>query len=131
MCLDQCPHLTYNGCTCTAGAPTRKVLPKKKRRPPNRTAAGSVRIHASKIFWIVLPWIPDLLAHIVPAIPEDRTCVVLTGMWKKSARPIVIAATVSAAAPCAYVRCVLPILPQPSQKPLLERVLYHALLERG
>ena len=42
---------------------------------------------------------PDPLATIVPATPDDRTWVVDTGRPKPSAAPIVAAATISAAAP--------------------------------
>jgi hypothetical protein len=49
------------------------------------------------------------LAAIVPATPEDSTCVVETGRPYMSAAAIVPAATSSAAAPCPYVRWVLPM----------------------
>ena len=65
--------------------------------------------HASRIFRAVPPCTPDPFAAIVPAIPLDTTCVVLTGSFTHTAARIVAAATTSAAAPCAYVRCVLPI----------------------
>src|SRR5208283_5078740 len=52
---------------------------------------------------------PDPLATIVPAMPEERMCVVLTGRPSTSAASMVANATSSADAPCAYVRCALPI----------------------
>ena len=62
---------------------------------------GSVRIHAMKMFRKVAIWRPDLFAAMVPATPEDRTCVVLTGSPKWSAARIVHIATNSADPPCA------------------------------
>ena len=41
--------------------------------------AGSVRTQAISKFRIVDHCRPDLFAHMVPATPEDKTCVVLTG----------------------------------------------------
>ena len=41
---------------------------------------------------------------MVPATPDESTCVVLTGKPNQSAAPIVAMAVISAAAPCAYVR---------------------------
>jgi hypothetical protein len=64
-------------------------------------AAGRVNTQARPIFRTVSPWIPERLAHMVPATPEERTWVVLTGIWTTSAKPIVTAATNSAAAPWA------------------------------
>src|SRR5262249_439842 len=78
------------------------------RKPPtlNRgaeraVAAGRGNTQARPILRTVSPWMPERLAHMVPATPEERTWVVLTGMWTTSARPIVAAATTSAAAPWA------------------------------
>ena len=50
----------------------------------NKTAdspmdAGNVNTHAISKLRMVDIWSPDLLAHIVPATPDDNTCVVLTG----------------------------------------------------
>ena len=42
-------------------------------------AAGKVSTHASNRLRTVLICKPDELAIIVPATPEDKTCVVLTG----------------------------------------------------
>src|SRR5208337_3229655 len=53
--------------------------------------------------------IPDLLAAIVPATPEERTWVVETGRPNMSAAAMVVIATSSADAPWAYVRWLLPI----------------------
>ena len=44
-------------------------------------------------------WRPDLFTTIVPAMPDDRTWVVLTGRPRPEARPIVLAATSCAQAP--------------------------------
>ena len=49
---------------------------------------------------------------MVPATPEDNTCVVLTGSPKRSAAPMVVIATNSALAPWPYDRCVFPIFSQ-------------------
>ena len=54
-------------------------------------------------------WSPDFCATIVPAMPDESTCVVLTGKPSQPERPMVVMATTSAEAPWAYVRCVLPI----------------------
>ncbi|MEH1782598.1 MAG: hypothetical protein V7K67_33685 [Nostoc sp.] len=51
------------------------------------------------MFLIVFACRPEPLAAIVPATPDDNTCVVLTGSPKRSRVPIVTAATISAAAP--------------------------------
>ena len=67
-------------------------------------AAGSVNTHASSRFFTVDICKPERFAVIVPATPEDKTCVVLTGSPNQSAAPIVNIAVISAAAPCAYVR---------------------------
>jgi hypothetical protein len=47
----------------------------------------------------VANWMPEPLASIVPATPDDRTWVVDTGRPKPSATPIVARATIPAAAP--------------------------------
>jgi hypothetical protein len=44
---------------------------------------------------------PDPFAAMVPAIPEESTCVVETGNPYTSAAAIVAAAVISAQAPCA------------------------------
>ena len=66
-------------------------------------ATGKVSIHASAIFFSVplfkLPLPPD--AIIDPAIPLDKTCVVLTGKPNQVLNPIVEAAIISEVAPCA------------------------------
>jgi len=63
------------------------------------TLAGRVKTHASAMRFKVAGWTPDLLATMVPAIPDERTWVVLTGIWRRSAAAMVIAATSSAEAP--------------------------------
>ena len=85
------------------------MLNRKNRQPERSAAAGSVNTHASAMSRMVEACRPLLFAAIVPATPELSTCVVLTGKPKPSASPMVIIAVISAAAPCAYVRCVLPI----------------------
>jgi hypothetical protein len=62
-------------------------------------AAGSVSTQARAMLRTVDHCIPEPLATIVPATPDDRTCVVDTGKPKPSAAPIVAAATIYAAAP--------------------------------
>src|SRR5579862_9656450 len=71
--------------------------------------AGSVKIQAIARFLTVAHCNPEWFAIIVPATPEDNTCVVLTGNPNQSAAPIVAIAVISAAAPCPYVRWSLPI----------------------
>lgn len=51
---------------------------------------------------------PTPAATIVPAIPEVTMWVVLTGNPLNPEKPIKTLDTVSAAAPCAGVRCVFP-----------------------
>lgn len=62
---------------------------------------GSVSIHASKMFLMVsgLRFFIPFEATMLPAIPDDNTCVVLTGSLKNVANPMVLAATNSAEAP--------------------------------
>ena len=43
---------------------------------------GSVNTHAIIRLRTVAHWRPDLLAHIVPATPDDSTCVMLAGRLK-------------------------------------------------
>ena len=64
---------------------------------------GNVSNQAMAIFLIVLAckFLIPLLATIDPAIPDDNTCVVLTGNPNQVEIPIVEAATNSALAPCA------------------------------
>src|SRR5579875_2476726 len=71
----------------------------QKIPPASSAAAGSVKTQASAMLRIVANCRPLPLAAMVPATPEDSTCVVDTGMWKLSAAMIVAAATISAAAP--------------------------------
>ncbi len=69
--------------------------------PDRIIAAGRVSTHAVAMLRIVASCRPDPFAAIVPAIPEDSTCVVDTGRPKTSAAPIVAAAVISAQAPWA------------------------------
>ena len=77
--------------------PAKIVAPRKKQ-------AGDVRTQAMRMFRSVLFCKPDWLANMVPAIPEVRTCVVLTGRPKLSARKMAPIVVSSAAAPCAYAK---------------------------
>ena len=62
--------------------------------------AGSVSTQAERDIAQRRPsWMPEPLASIVPATPDDRTWVVETGRPRPSAAPIVAMATISAAAP--------------------------------
>jgi len=77
-------------------------LTKSQYRPPDSAiAAGSVSTHAASRLRMVAICSPERLAAIVPATPEDSTCVVDTGRPNMSAAPIVVIATSSADAPCA------------------------------
>ena len=73
----------------------------QNNEPDNSIATGSVNTHASAKFRTVDHWMPEWLAAIVPAMPEESTCVVLTGSPKPSAAPMVAIAVISATAPCA------------------------------
>lgn len=68
--------------------------------PERRIEAGRVNTHAMAKFLTVVHCSPERLAAIVPATPEDKTCVVLTGDPNASATPIVPLATSSAQATC-------------------------------
>lgn len=61
--------------------------------------AGKVKIHAERMVLMVLKFKPDLLATMVPATAEFKTCVVDTGIPKPSAAAIVDMATNSADIP--------------------------------
>ena len=64
-------------------------------------AAGSVSTQAISRLRMVAICRPEPFAAMVPATPDDSTCVVETGRPNTSAAPIVAAATSSAEAPCA------------------------------
>ncbi len=64
-------------------------------------ATGNVRTQAIAMLRIVDHCSPDPLAVMVPAMPDERTCVVDTGKPYPSAAAIVAAAVISAQAPCA------------------------------
>src|SRR5579883_100573 len=81
----------------------------QKMHPASSAAAGSVNTQASAMFRIVESCSPLPLAIMVPAMPDDSTWVVDTGILNWSAAMMVQAATISAEAPCAYVRCSFPI----------------------
>ena len=61
--------------------------------------AGNVKIQAERMVFTVAKFKPDLLATIVPATAEFKTCVVDTGKPKPSAAAIVVIATYSADMP--------------------------------
>src|SRR4030095_2833722 len=75
------------------------------RLPDKTIEAGKVSTQARIRLRTVPRCRPEPLAAIVPATPEDRTCVVLTGKPNISAAAIVLLATISAAAPCPQGRC--------------------------
>ena len=50
-----------------------------KNIAPRNIHAGKVSTHANMILRNVARWRPERFAAIVPATPEERTCVVLTG----------------------------------------------------
>src|ERR1700722_7830058 len=81
----------------------------QNRKPDSIIATGSVNTQAISRFRTVANWSPEWFAIIVPATPDDSTCVVLTGNPSMSAVLIVTIAVISAAAPCPYVRWSLPI----------------------
>ena len=76
-------------------------LKTQNRLPESRIETGSVSTQAASRLRTVFHCRPDLLAHMVPATPDDSTCVVLTGRPNASAAPMVAIAVSSAAAPCA------------------------------
>ena len=76
-------------------------MPKAKIPAPNSTQTGSVNTHASNRFRNVSICNPEWFAAMVPATPEESTCVVLTGRPNWSAPRMVNIATNSAEAPCA------------------------------
>src|ERR1039457_4241208 len=92
-----CPH-SYATTGQIQGATCRKS---QKRLPESRAAAGSVKTQAMAMFLMVDHCKPLLLAAMVPATPELRTCVVETGRPKLSAAKMVAMATSSALAPWA------------------------------
>jgi hypothetical protein len=71
------------------------------RTPEIIMAAGRVSTQASAILRTVESCNPEPFAAMVPAIPEDSTCVVETGNPYTSAAAIVAAAVISAQAPWA------------------------------
>lgn len=77
------------------------VLKIRKRVPDMVRQTGRVNTQANKILVIVplsrLSLPPD--ANMAPAIPDDKTCVVLTGRPSNVDALIVLAATISADAP--------------------------------
>jgi hypothetical protein len=62
-------------------------------------ADGTVSTQASAMLRTVASCSPDPLADIVPAMPDESTCVVDTGRPKPSAAAMVAAAVISAQAP--------------------------------
>src|SRR5262249_54481375 len=72
-------------------------------------AAGSVSTQAISRLRMVAIWRPEPLAAMVPATPDDSTCVVETGRPNTSAAPVGAAGTRSGGGPCAQGKCDLPI----------------------
>lgn len=56
-----------------------------EQHDPRKTQTGNVNTHASMMFRNVPPCKPEPLAAIVPATPDESTCVALTGSPKISA----------------------------------------------
>src|SRR5207248_2858620 len=80
--------------------------PAQRRRAQNRNdartiEAGKVSTQAIKRLRTVDHCRPEWFAAMVPATPDESTCVVLTGSPRASAAPIVAIAVISAAAPWA------------------------------
>src|ERR1019366_4951611 len=73
----------------------------QNKKPASRIDAGSVSTQAIARLRTFPHCSPDRLAAMVPATPEESTCVVLTSMPNQSAAPMVTIAVISAAAPCA------------------------------
>src|SRR5262249_62116279 len=78
--------------------------------PEIAMAAGRVSTQASAMLRTVASCSPEPFAAMVPATPDDSTCVVETGRPNTSATAMVADAVTSAAAPCAEVGWGLPIL---------------------
>src|SRR6187402_3558992 len=76
-----------------------KCVNSQYNEPDSITATGKVSTHAIARLRTVLICRPDWFATIVPATPEESTCVVDTGKPYMSAAPIVSIATTSAEAP--------------------------------
>ena len=76
---------------------------KKKNPAASIIDTGRVSTHARAMFFSVPPLrLPAPFdATIVPAIPLESTWVVLTGSPSPVLSPMVVAATISAVAPCA------------------------------
>jgi hypothetical protein len=77
-------------------ASVRKIM---NNTPERAAAAGSVKTHAIAMLRTVLSCSQLLFAIMVPATPDESTCVVETGNPKPSAAMMVPIATSSAAAP--------------------------------
>src|SRR5579872_3732193 len=73
----------------------------QNKNPASMIEIGSVSTHAIRRFRTVAHCRPERFAAIVPAMPDESTCVVLTGSPNPSAAPIVAIAVISAAAPWA------------------------------
>ena len=63
---------------CDQNSRSTKNRPAPNSAAPRSTHTGRVSTQARMIFRTV-PWMPDRLAAIVPATPDESTCVVLTG----------------------------------------------------
>ena len=72
----------------------------QNRKPASIIEMGRVRTQAMARLRTVDHCRPEWLAAMVPAMPDESTCVVLTGRPYQSASPMVNMAVISAAAPC-------------------------------
>jgi len=79
--------------------PQNMFLNPQNRNPASIIEAGRVSSQAIARLRTVDHCNPEWFAAMVPAMPEDSTCVVLTGSPNQSAAPIVNIAVISAAAP--------------------------------
>ena len=68
-------------CISTAAEDHMKWRSAKKMPAASRAAAGRVKIQARAMLRMVDSCKPLPLAIMVPATPDERTCVVETGMW--------------------------------------------------
>lgn len=75
----------------------------RNRPPETTTVTGNVSIQAMKMLRMVFfcRFLMPLLATMLPAMPDDNTCVVLTGRPNDVESPMVVAATNSEEAPWA------------------------------
>ena len=85
--------------TIRLGPYAESVWNNQNNDPDNPIDTGSVSTQAMSRLRTVPHCSLDPFAVMVPATPDDSTCVVLTGRPKASAAPMVTMAVISAAAP--------------------------------